>query len=56
MNTDKDNAGTWEDSYKFSLGQGSDYFQSKRKHRADNFRSVSYVSTLLQISLTVWVP
>lgn len=46
MNADKDNAGTLrEGSHKFSLGQGNDYFQNKRKHRAVNFRAVSRVST-----------
>lgn len=56
MNADQNNAGTGEDSHKFSLGQGSDYFQNKRKHRPANFRSVSYASTPLQTSLTVSVP
>jgi len=53
MNTDKDNAGRGEDSHKFSLGQGSDYFQTKRTHKANNFRSVGYTPTPLQTSLTV---
>lgn len=56
VNGDKDNAGTGGDSHKFFLGQGSHYFQNKRKHRAANFRAVRYASTPLQTSLTVRVP
>lgn len=53
MNADKDNAGK---EGGFSLGQGSDYFQSKRKHRAANIRSGNYTSSPLQSPLTAQVP